>query len=75
MGTPRKSSNFVDFWYILLYFRVSRVSPIDSARRDLSNGLGEMKIGDFFDFCAGNLKNSASETSRGGGIEWGYFFE
>ena len=43
----RKNHNF---WSILLYFRASRVSPIDSARRDLSNGLGEMKIGVFLCF-------------------------
>ena len=32
------------------YFRASGVSPIDSSRRELQKAIGEMKIGDFFDF-------------------------
>ena len=49
-GTLRKSFFFGLFLPILLYFRVSGVSPIDPVRRELQNALGEMKIGDFFNF-------------------------
>ena len=38
------------FWLILLYFRPSGISPIDSSRRELQNPLIKMKIGDFFNF-------------------------
>ena len=30
---------------------MARVSPIDSSRRELQNALGEIEIGDSFDFC------------------------
>ena len=33
-----------------LYFRASGVLPIDSSRRELQNTIGEIEIGDFFDF-------------------------
>ena len=38
------------FWPILLYFQASGMSPIDPVRRELQNAIGEIEIGDFFDF-------------------------
>ena len=39
----------IDFLFslILIYFPASRVSPIDPARRELQNAIGEIEIGDF----------------------------
>ena len=52
-GSPPylKMASFLDpFWPILLYFQASGISPIDPARRELQNAIGEIEIGDFFDF-------------------------
>ena len=50
VGGHQKIIIFKLFWPILFFFRVSGVSPIDPARRELQNALGEMKIRDFLVF-------------------------
>ena len=52
-GSPPIFKNgiiFGPFSFILLFFQASGMSPIAPARRELQNAIGEIKIGDFFDF-------------------------
>ena len=50
--TPKGCSGTLQKSSFLIYFRASGVSPIDPARRELRNAIGEIEIEDFLIFDA-----------------------